>query len=109
MSAIYRASGAMGRDVVRALDASPSAAWFRATRRLAVTSEPDVTALIGSLPVNVAGIGAAQGAWLLFFLPFEEGTKILAFQLVWAVTLGVSMILRGLPFLPRALAQVAAK
>jgi hypothetical protein len=68
-----------------------------------------ILVLVGSLPVNVAGIGAAQGAWLLFFLPFEEGTKILAFQLVWTVTLGVSMVLRGLPFLPRALAEVAAR
>jgi len=63
--------------------------------------------LVSSLPVNVAGIGAAQGAWLLFFLPYEEGPSILAFQLTWTLALGVAMVLRGLPFLPRALAQVA--
>jgi hypothetical protein len=65
--------------------------------------------LVSSLPVNVAGIGAAQAAWLVLFLPYEDGAKILAFQLVWALTLGTAMIVRGLPFLPRALAEVAGK
>jgi hypothetical protein len=68
-----------------------------------------ILVLVSSLPVNVAGIGAAQAAWLLFFLPFEEGTRILAFQLAWTVTLGAAMVLRGLPFVPRALGQIAAK
>jgi hypothetical protein len=65
--------------------------------------------LVSSLPVNVAGIGAAQAAWLLFFLPFEEGSRIVAFQLVWTVMLGTAIVLRGLPFLSRALGQIAAR
>jgi hypothetical protein len=64
--------------------------------------------VVASLPVNVAGLGAAQGAWLLFFLPYETGPRILAFQLLWTCALGVSIILRGLPFLRRALAQITA-
>jgi hypothetical protein len=63
--------------------------------------------LIASLPVNFAGIGAAQAAWLLFFLPFETGPRILAFELAWTVIFGALIILRGLPFLSRALAQIA--
>jgi hypothetical protein len=63
--------------------------------------------LVGSLPVNVAGIGGIQAAWLFFFLPFDTGPRILAFQLVWNVLLSAAIIVRGLPFLPRALAQIA--
>jgi hypothetical protein len=66
-----------------------------------------ILVLVGSLPVNVAGIGAAQGAWLLFLLPFETGPKILAFQLAWTAMLGTAFVLRGLPFLRRTLAEVA--
>jgi hypothetical protein len=63
--------------------------------------------LVTSMPVNVAGIGAAQAAWLLFFLPFEQGSRIVAFQLVWTAMMGAGIVLRGLPFLPRALGQIA--
>jgi hypothetical protein len=64
--------------------------------------------LVSSMPVNVAGIGAAQAAWLLFFLPYDEGSRIIAFQLVWTLMMGAGIVLRGLPFLPRALGQIAA-
>jgi hypothetical protein len=63
--------------------------------------------LVSSLPINVAGIGAAQGAWLLFFLPYESAPRILAFQLVWTASLGAAFVLRGLPFVPGALGEIA--
>jgi hypothetical protein len=63
--------------------------------------------LVTSLPVNVAGIGAAQAAWLVLFVRYEDGPKILAFQILWAVALGVAFVVRGLPFLPRVLDEVA--
>ena len=53
--------------------------------------------LVGALPVNVAGFGAVQGAWLLL-TDFAPGAQILAFQLVWTVFVAGAVVLRGLPF-----------
>lgn len=66
-----------------------------------------VVTVIGSLPVNVAGMGVVQGAWLLF-LPWATGPQILAFQLIYSVMLGGCIVLRGLPFVRRVVAEVAA-
>ena len=65
-----------------------------------------VVMVVGSMPVNVGGLGVVQGAWLLF-LPWATGAQILAFQFLWGVALMASQVLRGLPFIRRVLAEVA--
>lgn len=62
--------------------------------------------LIGSLPVNVAGFGAAQAAWLFFFTPFAEGTQLLAFVFLWQGAFSASLVVRGLPFVRATLDEV---
>jgi hypothetical protein len=62
--------------------------------------------LIGSLPINVAGLGAVQGAWLFFFAAYEPGARILAFQILWQWMCAAAFVLRGLPFLQRAVRQI---
>jgi hypothetical protein len=59
--------------------------------------------LAASLPFNLAGVGAGQGAWLLFFARYESGARIVAFHLMWQWLLGAAYILRGLPFLRQTL------
>jgi hypothetical protein len=56
-----------------------------------------VILLASSLPISVAGFGAAQAAWLVF-LPWAPGEQILAFQLLWQVFYGLGIVARGLPF-----------
>jgi hypothetical protein len=63
-----------------------------------------VILLVGALPISVAGFGAAQAAWLLL-LPWASGPQILAFQFFWQLFLGASLIVRGLPFVRRILAE----
>ncbi len=53
--------------------------------------------LASSLPISVAGFGAAQAAWLVF-LPWAPGEQILAFQLLWQLFFGLGIVVRGLPF-----------
>jgi hypothetical protein len=62
--------------------------------------------LVGSLPFSVAGLGAAQAAWLLL-LPWASGPRILAFQMLWQLFTGAGILLRGLPFLRRVVAEIA--
>ncbi len=64
--------------------------------------------LVGSLPVNVAGFGAVQGAWLLLEPWAESGEQVLAFSLVWQLLCGAAMVLRGLPFVKRTIGELAA-
>lgn len=54
--------------------------------------------VVGSLPVNVAGFGAVQGAWLLLS-PWAPAERILAFSVVWQAVSALALIARGLPFL----------
>jgi hypothetical protein len=56
-----------------------------------------VILLVTSLPINVAGLGAAQAAWLLL-LPWASGPRLLAFQALWNVFSGLGILARGLPF-----------
>ncbi len=56
-----------------------------------------VVMLVTSLPINVAGLGAAQAAWLLF-LPWASGPQLLAFQALWHVFTGLGILVRGVPF-----------
>lgn len=62
--------------------------------------------LVSSLPFSVAGFGAAQAAWLLL-LPWASGPRILAFQMLWQLFTGAGIVLRGLPFLRRVVAEIA--
>jgi hypothetical protein len=64
-----------------------------------------VILLVGSLPINVAGLGAAQAAWLLL-LPWATGPQLLAFQFLWQLFLGAAIVLRGLPFVRRVIAEI---
>lgn len=64
-----------------------------------------VIMVIGSLPINVLGFGPVQAAWLMF-TPWADGPRILAFQLVWHVLLGVAIFLRGLPFVRRVVREI---
>jgi len=56
--------------------------------------------LVGSLPVNVLGLGAVQAAWLALFDRHAPGAQILAFQFAYQLLGVLMMVLRGLPFLP---------
>ena len=57
-----------------------------------------VITVIASLPINVAGVGAVQGAWLLLS-PWAPGEQILAFSFVWQLVVSGVLVARGLPFL----------
>jgi hypothetical protein len=63
--------------------------------------------LVGSLPINVGGLGAVQGVWLLF-TPWAKGEQILAFAFLWFMMNAGAVTLRGLPFVKRFVAEVAA-
>jgi hypothetical protein len=56
-----------------------------------------VVLLVQSLPFNIAGIGAAQAAWLVF-TPWAPAEKILAFQLLWQTFFAIGLLVRGAPF-----------
>jgi hypothetical protein len=64
-----------------------------------------VILVVGSLPINVAGFGAVQGAWLLLS-PWATPEQILAFSVVWQAFSGLALVLRGLPFLRGVLADI---
>lgn len=57
-----------------------------------------IVLVIGSMPVNVGGFGAVQGAWLLLEPWAESGEQVIAFSVVWQLTIGVLLAVRGLPF-----------
>lgn len=56
-----------------------------------------VIILVGALPINVAGLGAAQAAWLLL-LPWASGPQLLAFHTLWILFSSLGVLARGLPF-----------
>jgi hypothetical protein len=64
-----------------------------------------VILVVASLPVNVAGFGAVQGAWLLL-APWAPGERILAFSVVWQLVSAIALVLRGLPFIRGVLADI---
>jgi hypothetical protein len=66
-----------------------------------------IVLVVGSLPVNVAGFGAVQLAWLRF-TPWAPGEQVLAFSFVWQLMCGAAMIVRGLPFMRRVIAEIDA-
>ena len=62
--------------------------------------------LASALPLNVAGFGVAQGAWLLL-LDFAPGEQLLAFSALWNLALAIAVVLRGLPFLRGVVDEVS--
>lgn len=67
-----------------------------------------VVLVVASLPINVAGIGPASGAWLFFFGDYAEAPQILAFQLLWTFAIVAAIVLRGLPFVRTLVREIAA-
>ena len=72
----------------------------------AVTYIP-VILLVTSLPINVAGFGVAQTAWLLLN-DYASEPQILAFQLLWQISCIGAVALRGLPFVKRFVDETAS-
>jgi hypothetical protein len=64
-----------------------------------------VILLVGSLPISVAGFGVSQSIWLVL-APWASAPQILAFQFVWNLMVGAATVLRGLPFLRRAILEI---
>jgi hypothetical protein len=73
---------------------------------VAAASYVPIILFVGALPINVAGFGAVQGAWLLF-TPWAPGERILAFQFVWHLMLSVVIALRGAPFVRGVLREIS--
>jgi hypothetical protein len=65
-----------------------------------------IVMMVGALPVNVAGFGAVQGAWLLLFGDHVPGPQLLAFVVVWTVAVQTGVVLRGLPFVRRVVSEI---
>jgi hypothetical protein len=66
-----------------------------------------VVLVVGSMPVNVAGFGAVQGAWLLFAPWASSAEQVLAFSVLWHLVIAVAVLLRGLPFVRSVAAEIA--
>jgi hypothetical protein len=66
-----------------------------------------IVLVVGSSPVNVAGFGAVQGAWLLLVPWAKSGEQVLAFSFCWHLVLVVAVVLRGLPFLRSVVGEIA--
>jgi hypothetical protein len=62
--------------------------------------------VVASLPVNVAGFGAVQHAWLLLEPWSSGGEQVLAFSLLWQLVVAVGIVARGLPFVRRVVAEI---
>ena len=62
-----------------------------------------VVQFVAALPINVAGLGAVQGAWVAIFAGFASGPRILAFQFLFQAIFMATLVVRGLPFLPGVL------
>jgi hypothetical protein len=65
-----------------------------------------VSMLVRVLPVNVAGFGAAQVAFVAVFVPHESEARLLAFHILWQLAANSCYVLRGLPFVNRATLQI---
>ncbi len=66
-----------------------------------------IVLVVGSMPVNVAGFGAVQGAWLLM-APWSTAERVLAFSLVWQLAIIIAGVARGLPFVKRVVGEITA-
>src|SRR5690606_21457660 len=65
----------------------------------AMTTYLPIVLVVGSMPVNVAGFGAVQGAWRRLAPWADSGEQVLAFSVLWQLIFGAGLVLRGLPFL----------
>jgi len=72
----------------------------------AMTTYLPIVLVVGSLPVNVGGFGAVQGAWLLL-TPWASGERVIAFSILWQLVLAIGTLMRGLPFIRRVTAEIA--
>jgi len=66
-----------------------------------------IVLVVGSLPVNIGGFGAVQGAWLLL-TPWARGEQLLAFSFVWQLLIALGVVVRGLPFIRNVVREIAA-
>ncbi len=57
-----------------------------------------IVLVVGSMPVNVGGFGAVQGAWLLLSPWATSGEQVIAFSVLWQLAAALFVALRGLPF-----------
>jgi hypothetical protein len=64
--------------------------------------------LVGALPINVAGFGAVQAAWLVFS-PWATGEQLLAFQFLWQLWMLLMVVARGAPFVRGAVRDIAGE
>jgi hypothetical protein len=68
-----------------------------------------VVYVVGALPLNILGLGAVTAAWVAVFAPFAPGAEILAFQFLWQASSIALTVLRGLPFLPSVMRDIARR
>jgi len=62
---------------------------------------------IGALPINIAGFGAVQLAWVGFFQTSDvPGAQVLAFQFLFQGLMMTGIVLRGVPFLRRVVGEL---
>ncbi len=66
-----------------------------------------VLLVVGALPVNIAGFGPVQAAWVAMFAPWAPGAQVLAFQFLWHALMLIALLIRGAPFLRGVVADVA--
>jgi hypothetical protein len=64
-----------------------------------MTTYLPIILVVGSMPVNVAGFGAVQGAWLLLEPWGDSGEQVLAFSVLWQLIFGLGLLLRGVAFI----------
>lgn len=72
----------------------------------ALTTYLPIILVVGSMPVNVAGFGAVQGAWLMLAPWAESGEQVLAFSVLWQLVFGAGLVVRGLPFLRAVVGEI---
>jgi hypothetical protein len=65
-----------------------------------------IVLLVGSLPINVLGIGPVTGIWLLAFDRYAPPEQVIAFQFLWQLFFGAGIVVRGLPFVRRVVAEI---
>lgn len=64
--------------------------------------------VVGSMPVNVGGFGAVQGAWLLLEPWAANGEQVLAFSVLWNLVVASAITLRGVPFVRAVTREIEA-
>ncbi|MEJ7735658.1 MAG: hypothetical protein WKG00_41530, partial [Polyangiaceae bacterium] len=62
--------------------------------------------LVSALPVNIAGLGPATAVWVLAFERWVPGERVVAFQFLWQLAFGLGVVVRGLPFVRKVIAEI---